>query len=29
MANAATPEENKAAGAAFLAENTKKANIVT
>ncbi len=29
MANAATPEENKAAGAAFLAENTKKPNIVT
>lgn len=29
MANAATPEENKVAGAAFLAENTKKANIVT
>jgi len=29
MANAATPEENKAAGAAFLAENTKKANVVT
>ncbi len=29
MANATTPAENKAAGAAFLAENTKKANIVT
>ena len=29
MANATTPEENKAAGAAFLAENAKKANIVT
>ncbi|MEY3289544.1 MAG: hypothetical protein RLZZ419_1786 [Pseudomonadota bacterium] len=29
MANATTPEENKAAGVAFLAENTKKANIVT
>jgi FKBP-type peptidyl-prolyl cis-trans isomerase FkpA len=29
MANATSPEENKAAGAAFLAENTKKANIVT
>jgi FKBP-type peptidyl-prolyl cis-trans isomerase len=29
MANATTPEENKAAGAAFLAENAKKANVVT
>lgn len=29
LANATTPEENKAAGAAFLAENAKKANIVT
>lgn len=29
MANATSPAENKAAGAAFLAENTKKANIVT
>jgi len=29
MANATTPEENKAAGAAFLAENAKKTNIVT
>ncbi|MDD5276575.1 MAG: FKBP-type peptidyl-prolyl cis-trans isomerase [Methylovulum sp.] len=29
MANATTPEENKAAGIAFLADNTKKANIVT
>jgi len=29
MANATTPEENKAAGAAFLAENTKKSNIIT
>jgi FKBP-type peptidyl-prolyl cis-trans isomerase FkpA len=29
MANATTPEENKAAGVAFLAENAKKANIVT
>lgn len=29
MANATTPEENKAAGTAFLAENTKKPNIVT
>ncbi|MFI3198135.1 MAG: FKBP-type peptidyl-prolyl cis-trans isomerase [Methylococcaceae bacterium] len=29
MANATTPAENKAAGVAFLAENTKKANIVT
>ena len=29
MANATTPEENKAAGVAFLAENTKKANVVT
>jgi FKBP-type peptidyl-prolyl cis-trans isomerase len=29
MANATTPAENKAAGAAFLAENAKKANIVT
>ncbi|WP_262965984.1 FKBP-type peptidyl-prolyl cis-trans isomerase [Methylobacter psychrophilus] len=29
MANATTPEENKAAGIAFLAENAKKANIVT
>jgi FKBP-type peptidyl-prolyl cis-trans isomerase FkpA len=29
MANATSPEENKAAGAAFLAENAKKANIVT
>jgi FKBP-type peptidyl-prolyl cis-trans isomerase FkpA len=29
MANATTPEENKAAGMAFLAENAKKPNIVT
>ncbi len=29
MANATTPEENKAAGTAFLAENTKKPDIVT
>lgn len=29
MANATSPEENKAAGAAFLAENAKKPNIVT
>ncbi len=29
MANATTPEENKAAGIAFLAENAKKTNIVT
>lgn len=29
MANATTPEENKAAGEAFLAENAKKPNIVT
>lgn len=29
MANATTPEENKAAGVAFLAENAKKANVVT
>lgn len=29
MANATTPEENKAAGIAFLAENSKKPNIVT
>ena len=29
MANATSPEENKAAGAAFLVENAKKANIVT
>jgi len=29
MANANSPAENKAAGAAFLAENAKKANIVT
>jgi FKBP-type peptidyl-prolyl cis-trans isomerase FkpA len=29
MANATTPEENSAAGTAFLAENAKKANIVT
>jgi FKBP-type peptidyl-prolyl cis-trans isomerase FkpA len=29
MANATTPEENKAAGQAFLAENGKKPNIVT
>lgn len=29
MANATTPEENRAAGAAFLAENTKKSNIIT
>jgi FKBP-type peptidyl-prolyl cis-trans isomerase FkpA len=28
MAKATTPEENKAAGAAFLAENAKKTNIV-
>jgi FKBP-type peptidyl-prolyl cis-trans isomerase len=29
MANATTPDENKAAGVAFLAENAKKTNIVT
>jgi FKBP-type peptidyl-prolyl cis-trans isomerase FkpA len=29
MANATTPAENKAAGAAFLAENAKKPNIVS
>ena len=29
MANATSPEENKAAGIAFLAENAKKANVVT
>ncbi len=29
IANATTPEENKAVGIAFLAENTKKENIVT
>jgi FKBP-type peptidyl-prolyl cis-trans isomerase len=29
MANATTPEENSTAGVAFLAENAKKANIVT
>lgn len=29
MANATTPEENKAAGVAFLAENAKKPNIIT
>ncbi|MFZ2312059.1 MAG: FKBP-type peptidyl-prolyl cis-trans isomerase N-terminal domain-containing protein, partial [Methylobacter sp.] len=29
MANATTPEENKATGVAFLAENAKKPNIVT
>ena len=29
MANATSPEENKAAGEAFLAENTTKENIVT
>jgi len=29
MANATTPEENQAAGAAFLAENAKKTNIKT
>lgn len=29
MANATSPEENKAAGESFLAENTKKDNIVT
>ncbi|MGR9114631.1 MAG: FKBP-type peptidyl-prolyl cis-trans isomerase [Gammaproteobacteria bacterium] len=29
MANATTPEENKAAGSAFLAENARKPNIVT
>jgi len=29
MANATSPEENKAAGETFLAENTKKENIVT
>ena len=29
MANATTPEENKAAGEAFLAENAKKPNITT
>jgi len=29
MANATSPEENKAAGAAFLTENAKKENIIT
>ncbi|MEI6707477.1 MAG: FKBP-type peptidyl-prolyl cis-trans isomerase [Methylococcales bacterium] len=29
MANATTPEENSTAGSTFLAENAKKANIVT
>lgn len=29
LANATTPEENKAAGLAFLAENAKKPNVVT
>lgn len=29
MANATTPEENKAAGEAFLAENAKKPGVVT
>ncbi|MCK9635496.1 MAG: FKBP-type peptidyl-prolyl cis-trans isomerase [Methylobacter tundripaludum] len=29
LANATTPEENKAAGIAFLAENAKKPNIMT
>lgn len=29
IANATTPEENKAAGKAFLADNAKKPNIVT
>ena len=29
MANATTPEENQAAGAAFLAENAKKENVKT
>ncbi|MDD5461870.1 MAG: FKBP-type peptidyl-prolyl cis-trans isomerase [Methylococcales bacterium] len=29
MANATSPEENQAAGAAFLAENAKKPNIIT
>ncbi len=29
IANATTPEENKAAGVAFLKENTKKTNIIT
>ncbi|MGZ8164200.1 MAG: FKBP-type peptidyl-prolyl cis-trans isomerase [Methylobacter sp.] len=29
IANATSPEENKAAGKTFLAENTKKPNIVT
>lgn len=29
MANATSPEENKAAGETFLVENTKKENIVT
>jgi FKBP-type peptidyl-prolyl cis-trans isomerase len=29
MANATSPEENKAAGIAFLAENAKKPNVVT
>jgi len=29
MANATTPEENKAAGLAFLTANAKKSNIVT
>jgi FKBP-type peptidyl-prolyl cis-trans isomerase len=29
MANATTPEENKTTGIAFLADNAKKANVVT
>ena len=29
MANATSPEENRAAGSAFLAENAKKPNVVT
>lgn len=29
MANATSPEENRATGIAFLAENAKKANVVT
>lgn len=29
MANATTPEENKAAGEAFLAENAKKPGVIT
>ncbi len=29
MANATTPEENKAAGVTFLAENAKKSTVVT